>query len=478
VLTPGQAVEQVEYLRGYHQSERSQLSLIRRYWKGAQNLPILVPPDAPREMKVLARIARVNVCKIVVDSLAQSLFVDGIRLDAKDDGTSSKIWQAWQANKLDARQTPIHRAAHAYGTAYTIVLPGDPYPVIRGVSPRKLTAVYTDDDSDWPAYALERCDPRGTSWKLYDDTFVYTIARPSTVKSNSNALQFIRSEVHDAGVVPIVRYLDEADLDDDDDIELDQTIFWPGMRVPMRGQIAPLMSLQDQIDTTTFDLLVAQHWGAFRQRYVIGWTAPSEAALIKASMARMMTFKDPPVEAGGEEGEGGIKVGEFGQTDLGGYIDSREASLKHAATLSQTPVHELVGELVNLSADALAAAEQGRDRKIEERKNGLGESHEQTLWLTGKYQNVDVPLDAEVIWRDTSARSFAATVDGLGKLVTMLGIPPEMLWERVPGVTQQDVERWTAAAATGGAFGDLIKILDAQAGKDVTNGGDALGTAA
>jgi len=460
MLTPGQAVEQVEQLRGYHLNERQQLNLIRRYWKGAQNLPTVIPPDAPRDMKVLARIARVNVCKIVVDSLAQSLFVDGFRLSTDDDGTSSDIWKTWQANKLDARQTPIHRAAHAYGTAYTVVIPGDPYPVIRGVSPRKMTAVYTDDDPDWPAFALERCDPRGTEWKLYDDEYVYTVSRPASVRSNSDALTFVKSEGHDAGVVPVVRYLDEDDLDDDDDVELDQTIFWPGMRVPMRGQIAPLMSLQDQIDNTTFDLLVAQHWGAFRQRYVIGWTAPSEAELVKASMARMMTFADAPVEAGSEES--GIKVGEFGQTDLKGYIDSREASLRHTASLSQTPAHELIGQLVNLSAEALVAAEQGRDRKVGERKTGFGESHEQTLWLAGKYQKVDVPLDAEVVWRDTSAYSFSSIVDGLGKLATMLNVPVTELWERIPGVTQQDRARWKSEYESGKAFAELSALLQAE----------------
>lgn len=458
MLTPGQAVEQVANLRGYHDSERNQLNIVRRYWQGVQSLPILIPQDAPREMKTLARIARVNVCKIVVDSLAQSLFVDAFREDptGSTNSTQSKVWKTWQANKMDARQSGLHRAAAAYGASYAIVLPGDPYPVIRPKSPRRLTAVYTDDDPDWPAAALERCG-RGV-WKLYDETAVYTVARRPDVKSRSDALDFVSAEIHGAGVVPVVRYVDEYDLDDDDDVELDQTIFWPGMRVPMRGQIAPLMTLQDQIDVTTFGLLVAQWWGAFRQRYVIGWTAPSEQAAIKASMARLMTFADSPDESG----EGGIKVGEFGQTLLDGYIASREASLTHAATLSQTPVHELVGKLVNLSAEALAAAEQGHERKADERKTSFGESHEQTLWLAGKYQGEKVELDAEVVWRDTSARSFAAIVDGLGKLAQMLNVPAEELWLKIPGVTQQDVERWKAAAAQGDSFDRLAQLLDRQ----------------
>jgi hypothetical protein len=459
VLTPGQAVEQVANLRGMSIAERGQLNVVRRYWQGAQNLPILIPQDAPREMRVLARIARVNVCKIVVDSLAQSLFVDGFR-DSPTTPTNaaeSVLWKTWQANKMDTRQSGLHRAAAAYGASYAVVLPGDPYPVIRPVSPRKMTAFYTDDDQDWPLLALER--RAGGMWKLYDADAIYTVGRANGVKSNSDALEFIRSEIHDAGVTPVVRYLDEYDLDADDDVELDQRIFWDGLKVPMRGQVAPLMSLQDQIDVTTFGLLVAQWWGAFRQRYVIGWTAPSENALIKASMARLMTFEDPPAETGGE---GGIKVGEFQQTQLDGYISSRDASLTHAATLSQTPVHELVGKLVNLSAEALAAAEQGHERKVGERKTSFGESHEQMLWLAGKYQDVKVELDAEVVWRDTSARSFAAIVDGLGKLAQMLNVPAEELWLKIPGVTQQDVERWKATAAQGDSFDKLSQLLDRQ----------------
>ena len=43
-----------------------------------------------------------------------------------------------------------------YGIAYMVVLPGDPQPVIRPVSPRRLTALYADDvDDPWPEYAVE-----------------------------------------------------------------------------------------------------------------------------------------------------------------------------------------------------------------------------------------------------------------------------------------------------------------------------------
>jgi hypothetical protein len=45
----------------------------------------------------------------------------------------------------------------------------------------------------------------------------------------------------------------------------------------------------------------------------------------------------------------------------------------------------------------------------------------------------------------------------------MLGVPAQELWEQVPGVSQQDVERWKATAATGDAIAQLNALLDAQA---------------
>jgi hypothetical protein len=77
---------------------------------------------------------------------------------------------------------------------------------------------------------------------------------------------------------------------------------------------------------------------------------------------------------------------------------------------------------------------------------------------------------AQVVWRDTEARSLAATVDALGKLTQMLGVPPQSLWERIPGVTQQDVEAWKAQAATADPLGQLTQLLDAQAAAEIGDG--------
>jgi hypothetical protein len=54
-------------------------------------------------------------------------------------------------------------------------------------------------------------------------------------------------------------------------------------------------------------------------------------------------------------------------------------------------------------------------------------------------------INAQVMWRDTSAKAFSATIDGLGKAAQMLGIPAEELWRRIPGATADDVNSWMEA---------------------------------
>jgi hypothetical protein len=202
---------------------------------------------------------------------------------------------------------------------------------------------------------------------------------------------------------------------------------------------------------------VAQHYGAFRQRYVIGWLAKSEEAALKTAASRLMMFEDASDD---------VKVGEFGQTDLRGYIESREATVRHLATVSQTPVHELMGQFVNLSAEALEAARASHQAALDENRTMSGESWEQVLNLAGELMGKPVEPAASVVWRDTRVRSLSDAAAAFGLLVEKLGVPPRALWSRIPGVAQHEVAQWEALAEEGDSFEKLAALLDRQAGGD------------
>ncbi|HXF72648.1 MAG TPA: phage portal protein, partial [Actinomycetota bacterium] len=334
-----------------------------------------LPQGAPAEVRRLAEISRVNMLRYIVEHSVQALYVDGFR--APNAAAEEPAWDTWQRNRMDARQTAAHRAALTYGVAYVVVLPGDPVAALRPVSPRALTAVYGADD-EWPVLALERRRSRRPGVALYrlldeENVWWVEVDEPGTVT-------LLRQERHGVGVVPVVRFLTTLDAEPES---------WS------RGEVEPLIPLQDQINVTSFGLLVAQHYGAFRQRYIIGWLAESEAKALEASARKLWTFEDE-----------NVKVGEFGQTDLKGYLDSREATLRALATVSQTPAHELLGQLVNLSAEALAAMERSHRAKIAERQVVFGEAWEQTLELAAEIDGQPSDPGAFVRWRDTEARSL------------------------------------------------------------------------
>lgn len=431
-LSRDAAVDLAGDLDKIRQNEANRLDKIHRYLRDDPNERRLggLPDGAPQDVVRLARLSRVNLLKYIVNARVQAMYVDGFQ--TPDDPTNVPAWDIWQRNRLDARQIGVHRAALAYGAAYTTVLPGTPVPVIRGASPRQITVAYGDDD-EWPRAALER---RRSGWRLIDEEAVYPLVKGDGDKFNlADDPRLHGATFEGEQVCPVVRYRDTDDLDD-----------------PVRGIVEPHIPLQDQINITTFALQVAQHYGAFRQRYIIGWLAESERQALEMGASKLMMFEDE-----------GVEVGEFGQTDLRGYIESREATIRHLATASQSAVHELMGEFVNLSAEALEAARASHHAAVDENRIMAGESHEQTLTLAGEMIGQPPDLSASVMWRDTRVRSLQEAAEGLRGLVEGLGVPPRALWNRIPGVAQHELQAWQAMADEGDAFADLEALLDRQA---------------
>ena len=135
-----------------------------------------------------------------------------------------------------------------------------------------------------------------------------------------------------------------------------------------------------------------------------------------------------------------VKAGAFPSASVEPYNSILEEMLGHVALEAQIPVAVITGSVSNLSAEALAMAEAPHQRKLSSMRETFGESWEQVLSVAARMSGLP-PADpaAEVVWKDTQARSFAAVVDGLVKLA-QAGVPMSVLLEQVPGFTQQQVD--------------------------------------
>lgn len=450
MLDQEQAEATVRTLLEVRRAEQDRLDVIAAYVRGDHN-SVYVPKSARDEYTWLRKRAKVNMMRLVVTVLAQNLYVDGYRPTGVAE--NAEAWRFWQANRMDARQHGVHRSALKYGISYNLVLPGEPVPVITPMSPRRMTAFYADPVNDeWPLYAVEVTTERikqqdgklgqVSRVRLFDDMASYRF----TSSQAGQRVTFDGSEEHNLGRCPVVRYLNEVDLDEDEQVA---------------GEVEPLIELQDQVNSTTFNLMIAQQYTAFRQRWATGMAPAQDAE------GRPIEAFRPGVDRLWVAEDETTKFGEFAATELTGYLDSRKESITEMATISQTPPYYLLGVVANLSAESLAAARDGLDRKIDERKSTFGESHEQTLRLAALAAKDEAgweDLAAQVVWRDTSTRALAQTVDALGKLKQMLDIPAQELWEKIPGVTQTDIQRWKATAEKADAMAQLNQMLERQMG--------------
>jgi hypothetical protein len=414
-------------------------------------------PHSPRhstsEYRELAARAQAPWLSLVVTSVAQSLYVEGYRRKSENDNASP--WTIWQSNGFDSRQIGIHRAALAYGYAYTTVLPGElptgeQMPVIRGVSPRRMLAFYEDPvEDDWPAMAMQAIPARidgdwGWRLKVYDDELIHHL----TVGKHSDEAKIISEpDEHGVGFCPVVRYANQLDLDGRTD-----------------GEVEPYIAVAGRIDQTTFDRLVVQRFASWMVRTIAGMSKPEDGTDAAAEKLRLkvediLIAEDPDT-----------KFGSLPATPLTGFIEAHEADVKVLAAVSQTPAHELLGSMANMSAEALAAARASATAKADERKHSFGESHEQMLRLAALVagdNEAAADYEAQVRWKDTEIRSLAQAADALGKLATMLGVPVELLWEKIPGFTQQDVDAAKVLIDQGGGMDALLASL--QGGQEPPN---------
>lgn len=411
-----------------HLVERAWLDRLYEYTKGIRGAPD-VPDGAVQEVKDIARLSVKNVLGMVRDSFAMNLSVVGYRNASAFE--NDPAWAMWQRQRMDARQAEVYRPAITYGSSYVTVLPTDRGLVFRPRSPRQLLSVYVEPELDeWPQYALETwidktdAKPRRKGM-LLDNEHAYPLdlgqitmlpidqyrSQPITVTSIGEPIPH-GAIIDGEPVCPVVRFVNARDADD-----------------MIVGEIAPLLVDQQAINEVNFDRLIVARFGAFPQRVISGWSGTATEVL-RASASRVWTFEDP-----------GVTASTLAPASLDGYNSLLEEMVAAVAMKAHISPAQVVGKMINLSAEALAAAEKNEQRKLETKRESFGESWEQVLRLGAAMDgDTDTAADsgAEVIWKDTEARSFGTVVDGITKLAAA-GVPIEALLPMVPGMTQQQI---------------------------------------
>lgn len=413
-----------------------------------------------KEYKALGTISPSPWGRLIVKASAQTMAVSDHRNDTDNAGSTLAYQEAWKPNGFPSRQGSVYRGALAHNLAFVKTLPGKrphtgkPTVYMRGVSATKMVAWYDNEgEDDFARFALEgdiviEGGEISIAWQLHDDEATYF----ASSEHDGTDIDFIEYRIHNVGVTPVHRFSPDLDLDG-----------------RATGEIQPFLPLLRRIDQDNFDRLVVQRFNSWRTRTISGMVKP-ETDDEKRAAAMALRVEDLLVSSSTE-----TKFGTLDPTDMAPYIAAREADIKDLAATSQTPPHHLLGQMANLSAEALAAAETSLMRKTEEYKLSFAQSWDQVFRSVGfimariatsdreKYEAEATNYSSSVRWKDSASRSLSQLADALGKLSDQLGIPPEMLWEELPFWNEEDTGRAKELIADQELKDELNTFLDTAA---------------
>ena len=330
------------------QQQRRTLDVIDKWHRWEPDaLRDKIPNYATSEHRNLAKISETPFLSLVVTTVAQQLVAETFR--SARGVEMDKVIAPWLRNRMHSRQRAVYRGALAYGYSYATAMPGDSGAVIRGRSPRDLYAVYGDVvEDEYPMYYLL---VKGGHKYVVDEEAVYILG------DDNGRVEYIEDRRHNAGVAPAVRYSNQIDLEG---------------RTP--GEVEPYVQVAARIDKTTYDRMVNQHFNSWKVRTATGLDMPTDPA--DRERVKLLLRQGDILT-----GEEGVQFGTLDETSSDSLIKATDEDVKLLAVVTQTPVHALTGDLVNLSADAIAESRAMADLKVNERKVGFGDSNEQLLRL-------------------------------------------------------------------------------------------------
>ena len=434
---------------------RVDVAMLENYYNGKHPLP--TPPkrlapsafdEARRAYSAMMQLGVTNWVKLVADAPSERLEVADIR-SIEESGRRSadkSAWRLWQDYDLDAQSILTHDNALQTGNSFVMVDPvsGD----ISCEHSGEMIVAYVPGSRRQVAAALKMWD-EGDAWMA-------TLITPQAIYKwqSRNGLMGSWSErgevtANPMGVVPVVEFAANPSLR--------PSPYGGGV-----GEFETVLPIQDRINKTVFDRLVTAEFQAFRQRWIVGWSPeadettglPKQSAVQAAANSMLWTFDADPSE---------VKVGEFAQASFSDFIKAVESDVNAMAAISKTPPHYLLGAMVNISGDALTAAESGLTSKTRKHARNFGDCWERVVRLAALQRDLPIAADTtiEVVWVDIEHRSWGETVDAALKMQA-LGVPTEALWERLPDVSPQDIARWRGMAVMESLRVDVAEVPETQ----------------
>jgi hypothetical protein len=385
--------------------QQNKCNRFRNYYRGSHDLAFATEKFV-NAFGQLFREFSLNICPAIIDAVADKMEVTGWSLESDGNAAeiAAKTWEIWVRSKMPVRAGEMHKEALTCGDTYVIVWPSKDGKATLYPQPADLCTVEYDPESPgvivWAFKAWYGLDKFWRAGIYYPDRVeIYQIRKnskqqPVTLNLEASKLDLIEVVEHDYGIVPVFHFANNADLGRNGISEL-----------------ANAIPLQDALNKTVLDMLVAMEFAAYRQRWAAGIEIEYDdegkpIPPFKAGIERLWISPSPEA-----------KFGDFEQTDLSQFLEVKNGFRVDLATVTGTPMHYLMLQSASPSPQSGISVEKLESRflsRVRDRQNSFGQVWADAMALALKIDKVvnrQVTLMTQ--WADASPLSESERLENL-----------------------------------------------------------------
>ena len=364
-----------------------------RYYNGDHDLAFATQ-KFENAFGTLFREFALNLCPVICDAVRDKLRVTGFGVDAIADkvrdvsagSRHSDTRRIWHTNRMDTRAGEVHKEALKNGDAYIIV-----WPNARGEAvfyPNRaanISVVYDEDSPGLVRRAAKHWLDANKHVRLnlfYPDRIEKCISRGKSEGAMPDAKDFTlmgQALPNPYGIVPVFHFANNSDIG-----QLG------------RSELEAAIPVQDGLNKSVLDMLVAMEFAAYRQRWAAGIEVEYDkdgktVAPFKAGIDHLWIANDP-----------GARFGDFEAAQLEQFLKVKDSFRVDIASVTGTPLHyflQQAGEFA--SGESLRRSETRFLAKVRDRQEAFGQVWADVMAFALKIEGFpDARLETE--WEDPS----------------------------------------------------------------------------
>lgn len=391
-----------------------------RYYDGDHDLAFATEKFA-NTFGTLFREFALNLCPVICDAIRDKLHVTGFSVDAVASPSEavsagsrhSDLREIWHRNRMASRAGEIHKEVLKNGDAYVIAWPNAlGQAVLYPNRAANVDVIYDDEDPGRIVSAAKLWRDADKHIRLnlfYPDRIERYISRGALEGALPDAKDLLPLRgsqsaavlTNPFGVVPVFHFANNADLG--------QT---------GRSEMEAAIPVQDGLNKSVLDMLVAMEFSAYRQRWAAGieidYDSDGKAiAPFKAGIDHLWITGNPDA-----------KFGDFAAAELEQFLKVKDSFRVDIASVTGTPLHYLLQSRSDFpSGESLRRSETRFLAKVRDRQTNFGRVWSDVMEFALKIEGgPDCRLITE--WEDPSPISERERLENL-VLKRQLGLPVE-----------------------------------------------------